>query len=235
MSEEKEIKKKGLEKINLDSKDNVMKFLQQSTIKIAETFTGLLVSSREDWKLSAGKLIQAVIKSSFLTQLGREIEEYRDKGKIKEDYFATHKQRATLIELLKFIDEEVPDNERFNAIKSIFFNSIAKDASERDEILGYELLKLCRKLTSGDILVLKSCYRNIDSMKDFQETINWLNKVSEDIHLPIRLIELYEKNLMSLNLLSGRHGKSQDIIAAGVNGRITDLGAELYKFITKQL
>src|SRR5947207_2639040 len=107
--------------IKLDSSKNVMNFLQQPTLKIAEALTGLLVSDKTDWKLSAGKIVQATIKGRLLTQLGRELKGYIKKGQIKEDYFASNNNRASLSELLKFIDDEVPDEERFKAIKSIFF------------------------------------------------------------------------------------------------------------------
>ena len=97
-----------------------MKFLQEPTVKIAEALTGILASDFKDWKLSAGKIVQAVIKGSLLTQLGREIEKYQEEGKIKEDYLESDIDRASFKELLEFIDEEVPDEIRFKAIKSIF-------------------------------------------------------------------------------------------------------------------
>ncbi len=56
----------------------------------------MLASDKNELKLSAGRLVQASIKHKFLTQLGKEIKEYRGKGKIKEDYFATHKEQASL-------------------------------------------------------------------------------------------------------------------------------------------
>src|SRR3989344_2949868 len=95
--------------IDLEDEKSVMGFLRESTVKIAEVITGILVSNKNGWKLSAGKLVQAAIKGELFTQLGRELVKYRGDGKIKEDYFATHGGRASLLELLNFIDEDVPD------------------------------------------------------------------------------------------------------------------------------
>jgi hypothetical protein len=106
--------------VKLDDEKSLMEFLREPTAKMAEAITGILASDQTSWKLSAGKLVQAAIKGKLLTQLGRELEGYRAAGKIKEDYFATHKNQASLYELLKFLDEEVPDEELFAAVKSIF-------------------------------------------------------------------------------------------------------------------
>lgn len=90
--------------IKLDSIKSVMQFLKQPTIKIAETLIGILASDLKDWKLSTGKIVQATIRGNLLTQLGREIEKYREEGKIKEDYLENDFNRSSFKELLKFID-----------------------------------------------------------------------------------------------------------------------------------
>jgi hypothetical protein len=101
--------------LDLTSQNGVVDFLRAPTIKIAEFLTGILVSEQNDWKLSAGKLVQATIKGTLLTQLGREIEKYRNEGKIKEDYMITSKNRASLHELLKFhlLQQKHPNFECF--------------------------------------------------------------------------------------------------------------------------
>ena len=135
--ENKNMKNKDL--IKLDNEKSMMQFLREPTIKIAEAITGILIYEQKNWKLSAGKLVQAAIKGNLLTQFGREIEKYCNEGKIKEDYFATHKNRASLYELLKFLDEKVPDDELFTAIKSIFFSS--------NSFFKYNVFRLNRSLS----------------------------------------------------------------------------------------
>ena len=155
-----------------------MEFLQEPTAKIAEVITGILSSETKDWKLSAGKLVQATIKGNLLTQLGREIKKYQTEGIIKEDYFATHKTRVSLYELLKFLDEEIPDEELFRAIKSIFFSGISIKATEQDEALSYEFLQTAKQLSGTEILILKANF-------DIAE-----GRASDDVEIRLRQLNL---------------------------------------------
>ncbi|MFH1698791.1 MAG: hypothetical protein ABH882_07015 [Candidatus Omnitrophota bacterium] len=232
---------KGL--ININDTQSVIKFLQAPTIKVAEALTGMLASDKNELKLSAGRLVQASIKHKFLTQLGEEIKKYQEKGKIKEDYFATHKEQASLCELLKFIDEEIPDEERFKAIKSIFLFSISKDTIEEDKVLAYELLKICKKLRSGDLLVLKAAYEIVngetniklsESVSEFHSAAEWFNVISKQIghNLP-SLVEVYENNLTDLKLISDRKHPDRSGIFKTPYFRLTNLGFKLCEFITK--
>ena len=99
----------GKELIKLDDPQNIIEFLQQPATKLAEFITGVLVSDSKDWKLSAGHLIQASIKWKLFSQLGKEIKDYIEKGKIKENYLENETSKQSLSELLKFIDETAPD------------------------------------------------------------------------------------------------------------------------------
>ena len=67
--------------IKFDDVRNIINFLQQPATKMAEFLTGLLVSETKDWKLSAGRLVQASIQWKLFSQLGKEIKDYIDKGK----------------------------------------------------------------------------------------------------------------------------------------------------------
>ena len=106
------------------------KFLQEPSLVVAESITGLLASDNAEYGLIAGRLVQGALKVNLFKQFGKELKDLREKGKIKEDYFASHNQQATLVELLKFIDDETPDEEVFKTIKAIFFKIISKNASE---------------------------------------------------------------------------------------------------------
>jgi hypothetical protein len=241
--------KKGNGLIKFDDPKSIAEFLEQPTIKISEALTGVFASEISDLKLSAGKLVQASIKGQFIKQLGKELKQYIEKGKIKEDYFATNKDKASLYELLKFIDEEVPDEERFKAMKSIFFMSISNDIQKGQQELVYELMHICKQLNAGDILVLKSVY---DIFKESAErgkayitpntqidlTNNsasyWLDIISKKIgHKIPTLIEKHEAVLMGLGLLSPRTLPDKSGIVASPRFRLTELGWEMIDFITK--
>jgi len=234
--------------IKLENKKQITKFLQESTIKIAEALTGILASPMSDWKLSAGKLLQSAIKVNLFTQLGKEFKYYSNKGKIKEDYLATDKNRMSLHELLKFIDEDIPDEVRFNAMKSVFLTSISKKATKKDEELAYEFMQICKKLSSSEILILKAVFDILNGKSkkmalnpdlDITRADSWFEAIAEQIgHGIPELIEQQEDHLVNLKLITGRnqpHNFSipKDTFKKSGHFRLTPLGYKLCEFITK--
>lgn len=232
--------------LQLGDEKSLMKFLQEPSIKIAEAITGILASEQKDWKLSAGKLIQASIKGTLLTQLGRELKKYREEGKIKEDYFAMSKTRAILYELLKFLDEEVPDEDLFRAMKSIFFTGISVNTTEYDQALAYEFLQTAKKLSGTEILILKA--NSEFALGNFSDKISkestalsqsnrstWRRNISiqmgyGELH---SIVAKYENNLESLGLISARNDDTRfqnDFEPTGMY-RLTQVGNKFTEFI----
>lgn len=233
------------EKLNLADEKSVMSFLRAPTIKIAEIVTGILVSEQKDWKLSAGKLVQSVIKGTLLTQLGLEIDQYQKDGKIKEDYFATHKTRATLYELLKFLDDEVPDEELFVALKSIFLSGISLDATEYDSALAYEFLQTAKRLRGTEILILKANFElaqgkihqevSSGNMAKTQRTV-WVRVVAKqmgygELH---SIVAKYEKNLEALGMISSRNDDNRfaNEFEPTAKYRLTEMGYKFCEYMT---
>ncbi len=233
---------KNTEVIKIDDKENVLAFINDP-VKLGEILTGILASEKKEWLLSAGKVFQASLKFKLLTQLGRELKEYREKGKIKEDYFATNNNQASFNDLLSFIDEEVPDEERMKAMKSIFLSSISTDVTEEDEKLAYEFMQICKKLSSGDILVLKANFELVTGKARHGITVDpnfsgsadgWLDVIAKQIghNLP-NLVEAYEENLMNLKLVSKRVYGDLSGYRATPHFRLTTFGYKLCEFITR--
>lgn len=230
--------------IKFDNAKSVMQFLKQPTIKIAEALTGILVSDLKDWKLSAGKIVQAVIKGNLLNQLGREIERYQKEGKIKEDYLDSDINRASFKELLKFIDEEAPDEIRFRAMKSIFLVSVGNG----DGALAHELLQICKQLSSMEIMILSANHNVVKgTAKPTASGITssaiqikyWTQIIAEQIgHNLSEIVLLYEDHLIALKLISDRHypidrTRVTEKFDATPYFRLTPLGYKLCEFITK--
>jgi len=242
----KENKQNEIKKFN--NVKSVMKFLQQPTVKIAEGLTGVLASPMQDWKLSAGKIVQAIVKGSLLTQLGREFQYYINKGKIKGDYLATDKNRISLNELLKFIDEYVPDEIRFNAMKSIFLTSVSKRSTRIDEELAYQFMQMCKKLSSSEILILKAAFDILNKKfrkgvlkpdLDIARADSWFEAIAKQIgHGISELVEQQEEHLTNLKIITAREqppnlATSHDTFRKSEYFRLTSLGYKLCKFITK--
>lgn len=222
----------------LDNKKSLMEFLRQPTIKIAEVLTGVLISDTKDWKLSTGKIVQSFIKGNLFTQLGREIEKYQKEGRIKEDYFANNKNQVSLFELLKFIDE-APEEELLKAAKSIFFTSISKEASEQDEILGYEFLQTIKKLSGTEILILKANFE-IATRKSItgvnlggESREGWLNIISQQMGYGgySSMVEKYENNLIASGFISVITHSDRSGFRSTNHFRLTSFGYKFCEFI----
>lgn len=225
--------------IRIDDRDSLIEFLRAPTVEFAEGLTAILANPGS-MKLAAGHIVQAALKGRLLEQLGRELEELQKAGRIKEDYFATHNQQSTLQELLKFIDENPPSEEVFKAMKSIFFSTIKTDATAADEQIAYQLLQLCRKLESGDILVLKASWEMYCESPNKLEahlggnnhTIYWCDLISKKTNVPSGLIDLHDKKLVGLNLLTPRQYPDGSGITP-TDCRLTPLARLLCDKITK--
>ena len=228
--------------INLSDAKGWIKLLKNPK-KIFCLIAGILGTSKPEHVLAAGRLFDAAIKWNLLSQLGEELEGYIKRGTIKENFIETKREQTSFLELLKFIEEEVTDDDRFKAIKSIFFISISTQVSETDKILAYELLKICKQLNSGEIVVLKTVYDlvngkgvnglAIDLNAEILAAEKWLDVVANQLghRIPL-LVEIYEQKLIDLKLLSERKYNDR----SGVNPknfRLTDLGIKFCEFIIK--
>ena len=234
---------KDNELIKIDDVKSLAEFLQQPTLKIAKFLTGILVSDSKDWKLSAGHLVQASIKSKLFTQLGKEIEGYINKGKLKEDYLNKPQNQQSLSDLLKFIDEESPDEDRFHAMKSLFMKSILIDSTDEEQFLSYHFMKLCKQLDSGDLLVIKAAFdikngKIAPKLSGVTIALNnkgahaWLNIISKQIgHGIVSLVEVHEDKLVNLKLISPRTAADNSGISDTGYYRLTDLGYKMCQFI----
>ena len=216
---------------------NILKpFLEQPTIKIAEFITGALSAGVPELIRVGGRLVQGAIKGRLMTQFGREINKLVEDGKIKEDYANTKYGFKSLEELLNFIDSEAPDEERFNAVKSLFFalNSIdVKDFGE--EMLRYQLFKIALTLTSSQIIILKTSYDWLLGKEDLSNfglgssASGWITKMSNALGHNIRsLVEIDETVLMDKQLLSSRMFPDKSGIHSE-DARLTDLGISFCK------
>lgn len=235
------------ELIKLDDPKNVIEFLQQPAIKMGEFITGLLVSDTKDYKLSAGHLVQASIKYKLYSQLGKEIKSYIEKGKIKEDFLNKDLNKQALSDLLKFIDETSPGEDQFNAMKTLFLNSVSNDSKQEIQILSYQFMKICRKLESSDLLILKAAYDikyhrfnkklittgvNHKTLLSNKDANSWLKTISDQIgHGISSLIEVQEEKLISLKLIGSRTHSDGSGIQANGNYRLTELGCRICDFI----
>jgi hypothetical protein len=138
---------------------------------------------------------------------------------------------------LDYIDSEIPDEDKFNAMKSLFYSVISSNVSAKDQILNYQLFQIAKGLTSSQLLVLMTCYdiyqKNEVPIKlsYFHE---WLDLLANRIgHGISSLIERDEETLVE-NILLTPHKKAfgKEEIAKDF-ARLSGLGIKLCENLIK--
>ena len=211
------------------------KLINNTLTSLAEGITGIAASERKDLALSVDHIFQSFRKGQFLSRLGEEWNSYREKGRIKDDYIDTEQHRICLQELLDFLDKDSPDEIRFEVMKKVFLVASTEMASDRNSLLPYQFLRLCRGMSSGEVIVLNATYRIAKSEKtpDGSESSNrWLDAIAKESGLcHSSLVEIYEDELIKKHLISGRLFSDRSGVEVKPHFRLTSLGLELCDFI----
>ena len=218
-------------KPNLDTSD-----LLSRTIKnLVEGITGIAASERKDLYLSLGYILQRIRSGNFLQTFKHEWDQFREKGKIKDDYMNSEQHQECLQEMFDFLDKDSPDENRFSFLKKIFLTAATESITDRSSLLPQQYMKICRTLSSGEVLVLQATFAIAKTGEWNPNDINvqnWLKKIAERSALRYpELIEIHERNLMDKNLITPRIYSDNSGIKMGKYFRLSELGYEICKFI----
>lgn len=208
---------------------------------LIEGVTGALVADRKDYVLTASHIFQGALNRNFIQSVKAEWDSYKEKGRIKDDYEQTEQHHACLKEMLDFLDQDGPDKVRFEFMKKIFLMAATEEVQDRESLLPQQYINLCRKLISGDVIVLLTVYKVSRSNWEGNQGKNlrvWLDKIKNESGLKDReLVEVYEKNLIRYKLLTPRYDQSGKVNPDGHkimeynNCRLTDLAVNICKYI----
>jgi hypothetical protein len=199
--------------------------LQQGVTPIVETITGLFASGKWGAAAVGGHIVQGALKYKLFQQVAKEIEDLRAKGKIAPDFAEKKYAFNSWVELFTIIDNETPDEDRLDALKAMFYSVNKIDVTDGERIANYQLFQIAKRLTSGQLLLLKAAYERA-SDKGFQPvnaTNHWMEQLSNRLgHDVIGLVEQDERVLMSSGLLTGRQWPDESGVR-DVDGRLPTL------------
>jgi hypothetical protein len=192
--------------------------MDQPTMAIAESITGVMAAGPKAWMVMGGHIVQAMLKGKLFQQVSQEIKELREKGKILDD-FADEKHKygfKSWVELLTIIDEDMPDADRLDALKAMFYGVNKVNATHGQRIAAYQMFQIAKELTSGQLLYLNVCYRlyksgnyGATSESSVQE---WLDIVCRKMgHQVFGLADRHDFALAEYGLLHRRHPESHRI------------------------
>ena len=221
--------------ILLENKDALAKFLDQPLTAIVESITGALASGPTAWMPITGRIVQGALKGKLFQEVSREIEDLRKRGKISDDFAEKKYGYKSWVELLTILDEETPDRDRIEALKAMFYAVNKVNATDGERIVSYQLFHLAKKLTSGELLLLRAIFDKYES-RDFNPNPNttepltiWAAKMANrQKHLLTALVLRDERALVGQALISARLNSpnlpiDQQVVLEA-NARLTDLG-----------
>ncbi|MFH0897258.1 MAG: hypothetical protein V1850_04340, partial [Candidatus Bathyarchaeota archaeon] len=126
------------------------------------------------------------------------------------------------------------DEIRFKVIKKVFLVAATETVSDRNSLLPYQFLRLCRGMSSGEIIVLYTTYQILKSgkMPDVSGANQWLDAIARKSGLiHASLVKIHEDELIKKQLISGRlHGDRSGLVDK-TNFRLTTLGLVLCEYI----
>ncbi len=202
---------------------------------LIDGLAGIASADRKEIVQSISRVFQNIRGGHLLLVFKEEWSEWRKKGLIKDDYQYTEQHRNCLHELLAFLDTDIPDEARFNAIKNIILIAAAEDRSDRDSVLPHQYIKICRELSSEAILVLLTAYERMKlvekgSLATGQIRLNlWADDVANRSGLIFRELVLHsDDELIAARLLNNHfHGN----VSIMKYDRLTTLGFGLCSYI----
>ena len=121
--------------------------------------SALLQSGLSRYVVAGPKVAVTAMAIEALADLSRELSAWRNAGTIPEDFSGRPSGYQTWVDLLREIDSNPVDGERLKAMKAMFLAANRVNASDGESILAYQLFQIAKKLTSGQLLLLKAAYK----------------------------------------------------------------------------
>ncbi len=224
--------------VRLQDPTVIEQLLEQPLAVIAEVTTGLIANGNGYWAGVGCRIAQAALKGRVFQHFAKEFKELRDKGRIPDEFTDKKNGYNSWVELLTILDEETPDEERLEALKAMFFAVNKVGIQDAERILNYQLFQIAKKLTSGELLLLKAiadaCQKGIFNPQQRMYLDMWAGKMAGHMGHDLMFLVLKDsQKLEEFGLVNtkdveegrpgGPSGTGKYIVNA-VDARFTDLG-----------
>jgi hypothetical protein len=212
--------------VRLQDPTVIQQLLERSLAVIAESLAAYFSVGNGFWAAAGTRLAQAALKGRVFQQFEREFRYLSDQGKIPDDFAEKKYGYKSWVELLTTLDEEIPDEDRLEALGAMFYSVNKIGVTDGEKIANYQLFQIAKRLTSSQLLLLKVAHeRATDSgfAPDSRSSANvGLEMASQRLgHTILGLVEQDERVLMQNGLLTGRTFSGDSI--NDTNGRLTPL------------
>lgn len=184
--------------------------------------------------------IQRSNKVGFLNSFIDEWEKMKEKGRAPSDFTTTEIGTACLQELMDFLEKEMPQKTRIEAMKQLFFKAANVDTEQSEKVRCLQLMKVCRELDATELLILSVVNKENERMHNSAPTITGTNSAeswprdvarASDGALSEGIVDHYEDRLVSKKLIGERLHSDRSGIRFREQFRLTQLGLELGAFL----
>jgi hypothetical protein len=213
--------------------------LADSLKAVVEGITGVAASSSTDLALSIGHVFQRMRGAEFLSQLLKEWNQYRDRGRVKDDYQKTEQHKVCLQELFEFLSKDSPDEVRFSVLKKILLVAASETKTTRESLAPQQYIRIGRQLDDGEIMVLFACYRALKDKSDIawrtEQHVSagvWVKRITalSGLEHP-ELVEIHEMSLEEKRLINRRQHGDRSGVQLKPTYRLTSLGLKFCEFV----
>lgn len=221
--------------VHLENPSVIERMLSGTRQEATAYVSDLLRSGISKYIIAGPKVAMAAITVQALNDFWEQVSEWRRQRKLPEDLSGRKRGYQSWVELLREIETSPTDSDRLDAMKAMFLVVNSPDANDGTQILAYQLFQISKKLSSGDLLVLKAAYADKGNAKGHESARDWLVRTANFLgHGATALIEQHERVLVGYGLLSPRINPDQFGNGLAVileNGRLTDLGVAFCRII----
>jgi hypothetical protein len=177
-----------------------------------------------------------------LQKMFTEVQQMRDEEKINEEVLASEKTTHVILDFSKFLAQENPDMETWDAAKKIFLRTLEKDVNEQKRASLYESLSICKELSGTEIRILAGAYqihKRANTNGNYHYVTRWAIDVAQEIGLETaEEILRYEDNMVKQKLISPRESlngtmvDTWNVVGESSGHRLTGLGRKLAESFT---
>src|SRR5689334_15409740 len=107
--------------IRAENSTALEEFLDDPLAVIAGAITETLAHGPKAFIGPVVRVAHAALKAKLFQQFSEEIKDLREKGKLKDNFAEQKYGYNTWVELLGIIDDDVPDEDRLEALKAMFY------------------------------------------------------------------------------------------------------------------
>lgn len=189
--------------------------------------------------------IMASFAGSRISGLLKELS--NEKESIDDTVLNSEKSVQQLSALIKFVAQENPDIETWEAAKKIFIHTLQKDVEEQKRASLYELLSICKELSGTEVRILAGAYEIYRKVErnEYREQHNsierWAIEVAQEIGLETQEeVMRYEDNLIKQKLIPSGEMLNGNVLRTWTpsggsrSHRLTPLGRKLAESFTEE-